>query len=140
MAGSLTQAGATGTVTQYEPPDFSVEVRLTESAKRYLLERGETVIVSASFGDVIGPDGNYLGSIRRETALGGTVAFKGIKFAQKRIQALTTPDYEILINVFSGRRSSQSNILSCGVVQERISTLQHKSISIECALGAWAPK
>lgn len=137
---SIAHAGPKSAVTKYEPPDFAVEVRLTEKAKQYLLEHGETVIVSATFADDIGPDGNHLGNIRRETVSAGTVAFKNIEFPTNKIRALANLDYEVLINVVSGRRSIRSNILDCGIVQERVSTLKNKSIPVECDLGKWAPR
>lgn len=120
-------------------PDFSIKVLLDGSAKRYLSERSETLVVDVSFADEIGPAGNYLGSTRHEAPGETTFAVRGLKFDSNSIRMLRTSDYEVLVNVYSGRRSIDKNVLDCDLVQDSISKLQRRTHEVHCKLGNWAP-
>lgn len=120
-------------------PDFSIKVLLADSAKRYLSERSESLVVDVTFADEIGPTGNYLGSTQDEAPGETTFAVRGLKFNPNKVRKLRTSDYEVLVNVYSGRRSIDMNVLDCGLVQDSISQLQRRTHEVHCKLGDWAP-
>ena len=121
-------------------PDFSVTVTLSDRARAKFQESKETIIVLAYFADKIGPEEKLsLGKAEFELQQPGTVSIKNVILFKENVEALRNPDYEVLINVFSGRRSSDKNLLSCkpSHLQGPISTFQKKSFSITCDLGRW---
>lgn len=99
----------------------------------------ESVADSVSFADKIGPTGNYPGEFQQEAKGETTFAIKDLKFTRKKVKKLSTSDYEVLVNVFSGRRNLKSNVLDCGLLQDVISKLQHKVHEVHCELGNWVP-
>jgi hypothetical protein len=119
-------------LTKFELPNFSIAVKLSEKAEKRFAESKETIIVIGYFAEEIGPDGSSLG--RAEFALkgSGTAAFTNVKFSQVVIDSLRTPDYEVLINIFSRSRIS----LRCepDFFQGPISTFQKRSFSVRCDL------
>jgi hypothetical protein len=120
-------------------PDFSVTITLSERARAKFQESKETIIVLGYFADEIGAGELSLGIAEFELQQPGTVSFKNVIFLKENVEALRNPDYEVLINVFSGRRSSDQNLLSCEPdhLQGPISTFQKKSFSVTCDLGKW---
>jgi hypothetical protein len=119
-------------------PDFSVTITLSDRARAKFEESKETIIVHGYFADKIGKGEELsLGIAEFELQQPGTVSFKNVIFLKENVEALRNPDYEVLINVFSGRRSSDKNLLSCepGHLQGPISTFQKKSFSVTCDLG-----
>jgi hypothetical protein len=40
----------------------------------------------------------------------------------------------VLVNVFSGRKSVENNLLDCGIVEDQISIVQNKRHVVECTL------
>lgn len=125
---------------QVEPPDFTLQVRLDEGARRYLLARQETVAVSVAMADFIGPGGVTLGSLLHEAKDSFSVHAKDAKFDLAKAKRLGATDYEVLVNVYSGRRKLDMNVLDCDLLQAQISQLQRRVHKIECRLGTWAPR
>lgn len=121
-------------------PDFTIQVLLSDSATSYLSAHGELVAMQIDFADAIGPRGNYLGSIRHEARGAFALPIRGVKFDPKKVRALRTPDYEVLVNVNSGRKVLHMNVLDCGLIQDAIENLQRKTLTVKCDLGKWAPK
>lgn len=118
-----------------EVPWFEVEVDLSDNAQRVLRERGETIIVAVCFSGVPRPDSRYkpspegdisLGQARIEFSEEGIARFERLTVPKKKVDALVNPDYEVLVNVFSGRRSDKNNLLWCTIVQDTISMIQKK--------------
>jgi hypothetical protein len=121
-------------------PDFSVTVTLSDRAQAKFQKSKETIIVYGYFADKIGPEGELsLGVAEFELQQPGTVNFKNVIFLKENVERLRNPDYEVLINVYSGRRSSDKNLLSCEppLLRGPISTFQKKSFSVTCDLGEW---
>jgi hypothetical protein len=113
-------------------PPFVVEVRLSDKANRQLAARQETVIVAAYLEGI--PDRNSpayrtkdgglgIAEARVELRAGRTARFTGIRFARQLYDQLADKDLNLLVNVFSGRRSSEDNLLKCTTIQEKISAV-----------------
>lgn len=126
-------------------PSFEIEVNLSPKAKAKakLLKDKETIIVSASFMGVPKDTASAAflesGEIRiagkdMELRNDDIAKFENIKFSKLLFDSLSDKDIQLLVNVFSGRRSSIDNMLSCGIVQEKMSKVKGKKFTIDCKL------
>lgn len=115
-------------------PPFVVEVRLSDKASHELAVRKETIVVAAyleGMPDRKDPDPFNrtkdgvlrIAEARVELRTGRTAKFTGIKFARQLYERLDDKDLNLLVNVFSGRKSTEYNLLSCTTIQERISSV-----------------
>ncbi len=125
-------------------PGFDVKIRLSPRAMADLTRRRETIVVDVSFeggprpgapknltsdmGEVIG-----LGEQEVEVAPGATARFSKVQANQEALKWVNgTPN--ILINVFSGRKSSGDNLLECGIYEGPLSTIADSVLPIDCKL------
>ena len=108
-------------------PPFEVEVSLNEKANNKLASDNETVIVAAYFTavpknqtvDNLTKDGNVnIATARIELVNSRIAKFDKVKFAKPLYAKIRNGSIDLLINVFSGRKSSESNLLTCQTVQE----------------------
>ncbi len=115
-----------------EFPDFSIQVVLTEKAQKKMKKSKETIIISFEFGNEISPDGD---SIQDEIELVDTFVAntKSIKIEPEKFLKFRS-DYEVLVNVYSGRKSSEYNLLSCDMIQDKITAIKGKTHDIKCDL------
>src|SRR6185437_9455340 len=124
-------------------PTFEIEVSLSPKAKAKLSKNKETIIVSASFSgvpkDTTSENFQNLGEIGIagkdiEMRNDSIAKFENIKFSKSLYDSLSDKDIQLLINVFSGRRSSPDNLLDCGIIQEKMSKVKGKIFTIDCKL------
>lgn len=115
-------------------PPFAVEVRLDDKANRQLAAQKETVIVAAYLEgepvpNSVSPanrtkDGRLrIAEARIALQTGRIARFSGIKFARQQYDQLADKDLNLLVNVFSGRRSTEDNLLDCRTIQEKLSAV-----------------
>jgi len=117
-------------------PEFVIKLELSEKAESKLKKDKESVIVQAYFSgipkDTLNEDYEKWGKIH----IGGhnielwnskIASFKNIKISKQTFDELTDPNFEVLINVFSGRHSTTSNLLDCKIIQESIDSLKGKT-------------
>ena len=113
-------------------PPFVVEVRLSAKANRQLTAQKETIIVAAYLEGEPVPnspanrtkDGSLrIAEARVELQTGRIARFSGIKFARQQYDQLANKDPDLLVNVFSGRRSTEANILDCTTIQQKLSAV-----------------
>jgi hypothetical protein len=128
-----------------EFPGFSVAVTLSEKAKAKLLQSHETVIVAGYLtGDpkkgtpkkLIDEMGQLnLGEVKSEVQPGEVAKFGEVKIMKKEAFAwVDSNGVQILINVYSGRKSSQDNLLDCGLYEGALRPVQETTIPISCKL------
>lgn len=119
---------------------FEIEVSLSPKAEEKLKEDKETVIVAAFFSgkpkDTITreykDDGEiFVASQKIELTDLRKARFEGIKFSKGLYDSLSSKDIRLLINVFSGRRSTNVNLLDCGIISLKISKLESTSDTIK---------
>lgn len=114
-------------------PPFEITVDLTAKATQTLRVAKETIIVSAIFSGI--PKDTMMKEYRQwgELSLGekriempapGTARFTNAKISKKDFETLGSKDIQILINVFSGRKSTGNNLLNCEILQEPISKIR----------------
>jgi len=116
-------------------PWFEVEVLLSTAAQEELCEREETIIVAAYLTGIPRSGSRYddpamceftLNESRVELGAQGVVRFEELQIEKRKLDALGDPDFEVLVNVFTGRRSDEKNLLDCTIVQKPISKIINK--------------
>jgi hypothetical protein len=123
---------------------FSVKVTLSEKAAKTLTDRKETIIVAAYFSGTPKPGTprKYLseigqvdlGQVNVEVAPGVVAQFGPIKLKQDALNQIDKSGPQLLINVYSGRKSSPDNLLDCGIYEDALAPIEGKTIPIACKL------
>ena len=126
-----------------EVPAFYVTVTLTNQAQQRLDSAGETIVVSASLDGEAQPNASLtlddvgrvdLGNYQHElTGAGRTTNFSQLHIPASTVSQLVSRDYSVNVNVFSGRRSTQANLLSCDFFDGKLSDIQ-PGITLRCGL------
>jgi hypothetical protein len=121
-----------------------VDVTFSGKAREKLVENKETVIVSAMYTGSPTPEarrsGKYemgevgLGDAQVEIVPGQTAQFGNALLDQNALEQTDKKEPQLLINVFSGRKSSKNNLLGCDLYEGSLEAVQHKSIPIACSL------
>ena len=128
-----------------EIPFFEIELKLSEKAEKKLKNDHESVIVRACVSFI--PLNNetvpdqfedkfdffeelLLSSSQIELTDKRVARFEHIKFSKDLYDLLKDNDIAVLINVFSGRRSSENNILDCNILEDAISNIKEKRFII----------
>lgn len=128
-------------------PSFEIEVVLSKLATEKLARDKETVIVAAWFAgspmDTSSKEFKESGEIfvntaQVELAEGRIAKFEQIKFAKSLYDSLADKDIRVLINVFSGRRSTQDNLLDCSILSEKMSVVKDRKFVLAGKLIAEA--
>jgi hypothetical protein len=126
------------------PAGFTVKVTYSQKAMDKLVASKETVIVAGylsgfptpgtpkKFVDDMGELG--LGQVNQEIAPGATAAFGDVKLDQAMLKWVDKQGPQLLINVYSGRKSSPNNLLDCGIYEGPLAAIQGQSIPISCKL------
>ena len=122
-----------------EIPAFEIEIILSKKADQKLKAGKETIIVKAFFSGIpkdttlkeYKEDGE-IGIVFPEIELSNTriAKFQGIRFSRKIYDALADKDISLLINVYSGRRSTSDNLLNCDILSEKISKVKGKRFTL----------
>lgn len=116
-------------------PTFEIEVQLNDKAEKKLKTDKETIIVQAYFDGIpkdttqeefIEWGKTHIGSHGIELSNSRVARFQNVKISKIAFEELQDKNFEVLINVFSGRKSSLYNLLSCEILQEGIETIKAK--------------
>lgn len=135
---------AAETETPKSPYSFDVNLTLTPRASELLAGTDEAVNVAAMYyGHPTSPTAPGVDEHGEEVGLGrddieiaprsAMVAAPGTGFDATNI-ASVQGEPEVLINVYSARKTHQNNLLDCGIYQGPISMAQKKPIDIKCDL------
>lgn len=134
-----------GTQVLPNPYAFDVEVALSETARERLQAAKESVIVSASYfadgkedasAGVLNDVGYVdVGRAQIELSGEGRAAFDGSAVLRERLD-FTEGDLQLNVNVFSGRRSSDDNLLDCDYFQDALRVAIAKPLRITCRMIA----
>jgi len=124
---------------------FAVKVQLSEAARKQLTGNSETIIVAADFtghpkqgtevryldiksGDVI------LGDVKQEIRPGETAIFNELNLNPEALARIDSKAPHILMDVYSGRRSSKDNLLDCDYYDGSFESIRGRTIVIRCQL------
>lgn len=127
---------------QVKVAPFAVNVTLTEAARQRLASPKETIIVSVSVSGE--PQKNSSIKVNEtglvdlvnqqvELSKAGRAQFNSLFVPVSTVNQLASKDYKVNVNVFSGRRSSQDNLLACDFFDGKISKIQ-PGIMLKCGL------
>jgi hypothetical protein len=122
-----------------EVQGFNVKVTFSDKAKQKLLDGKETIIVAAYFTGRPKPDTNKryiseMGESQVEVVPGESAQFEKVELSQDALEQSLDRKPILLINVWSGRKSSKNNLLDCGIYEDDLKPVQGKSIPIACKL------
>ncbi|MEL1265881.1 hypothetical protein [Pseudoxanthomonas putridarboris] len=122
---------------------FKVAVSLSEAARRKLSADGERIVVSVAYSGGPAPDVppgvvNDVGLVdigRDEGTLDGegVVAFDGRAAHRDRL-GMTQGESDVLVSVYSARRSSPDNILDCDTYQDEMRLASGRTLHLSCRL------
>jgi hypothetical protein len=124
---------------------FSVNVHLSEAASTKLIDNNETIIVAGTFtghpkqgtearyldiksGDVV------LGDVTQEIRPGETAIFDQLNLNPDALARIDPQGPHILMDVYSGRRSSKDNLLDCDDYDGGFESIRGRTIVIRCQL------
>lgn len=125
-------------------PPFEIKVANSPKADQTLAKQQESIIVAAFFsGDPLDEnDRDEIGEMlvtKHEIELTGDqriARFEGITFPKRLYDKLADKDVRLLVNVYSGRKSSQDNLLSCSLLEASASQIKNKRYVLGCTLIA----
>lgn len=124
---------------------FEIEISLSDKAEEKLKKAKETIIVAAYFSGMpkdttltsLTENGEWgLGSREIELHNERSVKFEQIRFSRSLYDSVAPKSMNVLINVFSGRRSTNVNLLSCDILQDSITAVAGKKILLKGKLIA----
>ena len=100
-----------------------IEENVPETYKPFISE-GSMPEITVTHQKIDMPKGTY------------RAVFKDVKYDKKLYDVLTEQDRDVqlLINVFSGRKSSDLNLLNCDIFQDKMSVIAGKDYAISCTL------
>lgn len=121
-------------------PTFEILVDLDKNANRKLSETNETIIVKAFFRGTPKDtsieeykefDYFTIGGHEIELTKSHLARFENIKVSRTELEQLIDNNFEVLINIYSGRKSSNLNLLDCDILQEPINDIKGKRIRLK---------
>jgi hypothetical protein len=123
-----------------EIPSFDIQVQLSDRAEQKLKDKKESIIVTAYFSGI--PKDTTIKAYREEgvwSVASGSVELtssrvakmEGIKISKKDFDQLANKDINLLINIYSGRRSTPDNILDCDILEKPISQVMGQQFTIK---------
>src|ERR1035437_1325101 len=126
-------------------PEFSVSVRLSDAAKKKLIDSKETIIVAGYFtgNPKQGTELRYLdiksgqvdlGDVEAEIHPGETATFNDLRLKPEALARIDSQGPHILISVLSGRKSSKDNLLDCEAYDGSFDSVHGRTIDIPCQL------
>lgn len=122
---------------------FEMEVSLSEKAKELILNSNETIVISFYYYGYpkdkkyanSETDGTlYLVGGKKEITYGQIARFENVKISKKDYEHLIDKDFEVNVNIYSGRKSSQNNLLNCEPLFDKISNVANKRFTSNCKL------
>lgn len=122
--------------------DFIVDVTLSPAAKKRMSEGGETIVVSASYfgwplpaaedkADDVGQID--MGGAEQEFSEPARAAFDDKGFRADRLDLLKG-EPQVNVNTYSGRKTSDDNLLACDFFQGSLQVAGSAPITLHCSL------
>lgn len=124
-------------------PPFEVVLELSEKAAQKLKKQQENILVDAMFTGVptdttsesYQMEGEiFVAESIKELTGAGTAKIEGVKISKKLYLELRDKDIMLLVNVFSARKSSEDNLLDCGIISDKMSVVKNSNFTIRCKL------
>jgi len=131
---------------------FSVDVQLSDAARKKLIDSKETIVVALDFAGhpKPGTEARYLdiksgdvvlGSVNQEIHPGEIAKFNELKLNPDALGLIDAHGPNVLMSVFSARKSSKDNLLDCEVYDGSLDSVHGRTIEIPCQLiGERSPR
>jgi hypothetical protein len=138
------QPKARAVASSSEVQGFTVKLTFSDKARQALTSRSETIVVVGyltgfprkgtpkHYKDEEGEVG--LGQIKSEIALGASATFEPVKLDSAALKWVDAQGPQLLINVYSGRKSSQNNLLDCGIYEGSLLSVEGQNVPVSCKL------
>jgi hypothetical protein len=124
--------------------NFTVKITYSQKAMDALVAGKETVIVAGylTASPIAGTPKQYvdrmgeigLGEVNQEITPGAISTFSNVKPTPAMMKWVDGSGPQLLINVYSGRKSSPNNLLDCGFYEGSLAAVEGQSIPISCKL------
>jgi hypothetical protein len=120
-------------------PPFEIEVALSPKAKERIINSNETIVIDVFLeGTPKNPskahleeDGSfYVGAAKREISYGQIARFDNLKFPKKIYDQLADKDVDVTVNIYTGRKSSQNNLISGDFLGDKVSNVINKRFTM----------
>ncbi len=124
-------------------PTFTIELQLSKNAEKLLTEKNESIIVQAYFRgmpidktveEYIDFGEFHVGKYRIELIENRIAVFDNVWIHKELFDKLEDPNFEILINVFTGRRSSSYNLVTGDLLQDLVYIVMDKTHKLNIKL------
>lgn len=122
-------------------PSFEIEVSLSQKANEKLKKSNETIIVWAYFSGIpkdttlkeyLKSGGIGIASAQQELRGDNRIAkIEGVKFSRSLYDSLSDKDIQVLINIYTGRRTHRDNLLDCEILEEKVSAVKNKKFILK---------
>ena len=119
---------------------FDIEIKLSPKAREKIEKSKETIIVDVFFTGTpkdgikveLEEDGSFFVTSSKIEMLYGEVArFDNITFSKKIYDQLADKDIDLGVNVYSGRKSSQDNLLDVEPLFDKVSKVVNKKFTLK---------
>jgi len=123
-----------------EIPSFEIEVSLTDDAELKIRELNESIIVYAIFSGIpvdtaseefIEWEELTIATKKIELTDSRVAYFSGIKLSKAEWNSIKEKNFEVLINVYTGRRTSPNNLITCDLLQDNIDNIKGRRFKLE---------
>lgn len=121
-------------------PSFEIEISLSPKAKERIVNSNETIVVDIFLEGIpkdsskvhLEEDGSfYVGSSKKEISYGQIARFDNLKFSKKISDQLADKDVDLTVNVYTGRKSSQNNLLNVDFLSDKVSNIINKHFTLK---------
>lgn len=146
VAAAATAQPASDFAHTPDRPGYTVSISYSPKSLAELTRRRETVIVASYLSgwpkadapkNLISDIGDInLGTNTTEVPSGQPARIPAVHFDAATLTQTDGRDPELLINVYSGRKSSPDNLLSCSISQGPLAAVENTTIPITCKLIA----
>jgi hypothetical protein len=124
-------------------PPFEIEVLLSPKAKNRIVNSNETIIIDIFLEGTpkdpkkahLEEDGSfYVGAAKREIVYGQVARFDNLKFPKKLYDQLADKDVDLTVNIYTGRKSSQNNLITGDILSDKISSVINRHFTLKLKL------
>jgi hypothetical protein len=121
-------------------PPFEIEVSLSPKAKDRIVDSNETIIIDVFLEGIpkdpkkahLEEDGSfYVGSAKREIIYGQIARFDHLKFPKKLYDQLADKDADLTVNIYTGRKSSQNNLITGDFLSDKVSNVINRHFTLK---------
>ncbi|HWJ92452.1 MAG TPA: hypothetical protein VNR87_15150 [Flavisolibacter sp.] len=121
-------------------PPFEIEVSLSSKAKNRIVDSNETIVIDVFLEGTpkdpkkahLEEDGSfYVGAAKREIVYGQAARFDNLKFPKKLYDQLADKDADLTVNIYTGRKSSQNNLITGDFLSDKVSNVINRHFTLK---------